>query len=455
MMKTSTWTSKMMGLAAVCFSSVVLAQAVPEPGLVLYGKVWNNGQILASGQLTWSYVSTTGTAVQATVPLRQIRTADGDTYSYRVMFPAASATAGVSLDAGTLPVTDEAVTYTRSATLDGQPLRLDGDRTQDIFSAAVRGKLERLDLAAQGSVIPTYAIAGSVSYAGRQPGAILVQVFDNGVFATPPVRTTVAVPRSGAEFSLTGLPAGTYYVRAFKDYDGNGQLGAAEAVGVCNANPLLLPPDAATVNITLIDPDSDHDGLPDWWELAYLGKLDYGPNDDVDGDGKTNAAEYVAGESPSDVVLQLLPGWNLISMPVEPPDATTATLFAGSQILPQAITWDGEGYREVQDLVPKAGYWVFVPGPKDGGPVLCEVSGTPVLDGAVVLPPGWSLIGPVADCPVPVDKQIAGIWRWDVASSSYRVPEGNLEAGEGYWIYVLAGDNCTINTRAEQNTPRR
>jgi len=45
--------------------------------------------------------------------------------------------------------------------------------------------------------------------------------------------------------------------------------------------------------------DSDSDGLPDWWELAYFGGV-FGaaPGGDADGDGATNLQEYQAGSDP-------------------------------------------------------------------------------------------------------------------------------------------------------------
>ena len=46
--------------------------------------------------------------------------------------------------------------------------------------------------------------------------------------------------------------------------------------------------------------DSDGDGLPDWWQMLYFGHLDYGADDDVDGDGFTNAQEYADRSDPTD-----------------------------------------------------------------------------------------------------------------------------------------------------------
>ncbi len=46
--------------------------------------------------------------------------------------------------------------------------------------------------------------------------------------------------------------------------------------------------------------DSDNDGLPDSWELAWFGSTStYGPNSDPDGDHQTNLQEYLAGTDPT------------------------------------------------------------------------------------------------------------------------------------------------------------
>jgi subtilisin-like proprotein convertase family protein len=44
--------------------------------------------------------------------------------------------------------------------------------------------------------------------------------------------------------------------------------------------------------------DSDADGLDDRWELAHLGSLNFGPQDDPDGDGYSNAREQIMGTEP-------------------------------------------------------------------------------------------------------------------------------------------------------------
>lgn len=50
------------------------------------------------------------------------------------------------------------------------------------------------------------------------------------------------------------------------------------------------------LEVSMAAPDSDRDGLPDWWEKKFGGDLT--PGGDADGDGRTNLAEYLAGTNP-------------------------------------------------------------------------------------------------------------------------------------------------------------
>lgn len=56
--------------------------------------------------------------------------------------------------------------------------------------------------------------------------------------------------------------------------------------------------------------DADGDGLPDWWEEAYLGGLTQGASGDADGDKQSNWSEWRAGTNPaSRASLFKLDGW--------------------------------------------------------------------------------------------------------------------------------------------------
>ncbi len=54
------------------------------------------------------------------------------------------------------------------------------------------------------------------------------------------------------------------------------------------------------IHITFYDPDSDLDGLPDWWEYAYLGGISFDGSDDPDGDGLVNSNEMAYLTDPQD-----------------------------------------------------------------------------------------------------------------------------------------------------------
>lgn len=57
-----------------------------------------------------------------------------------------------------------------------------------------------------------------------------------------------------------------------------------------------------STNGTLIATNNDGDTLPDGWELAMLGTTAYTDMDDPDGDGFTNAEEYLADTHPADAM---------------------------------------------------------------------------------------------------------------------------------------------------------
>jgi hypothetical protein len=89
--------------------------------------------------------------------------------------------------------------------------------------------------------------------------------------------------------------------------------------------------------------DSDNDGLPDAWEMTYLGTLAYGPSDDPDGDGYTNLQEYQAGSNPA----------NVLSTPLDTdadglPDAWEMQYF-GTLAYGPSDDPDGDGYTNLQE----------------------------------------------------------------------------------------------------------
>jgi hypothetical protein len=45
--------------------------------------------------------------------------------------------------------------------------------------------------------------------------------------------------------------------------------------------------------------DIDGDGLPDGWEVQFFGHMNFGANDDPDGDGVDNITELRRGRNPN------------------------------------------------------------------------------------------------------------------------------------------------------------
>lgn len=132
------------------------------------------------------------------------------------------------------------------------------------------------------------------------------------------------------------------------------------------------------------DVDTDHDGLPDGWEQAYLLDLSSGPEDDPDHDGLVNREEYKVGSHPLRVDAPHPADLNLKDNRI-----TIAELSAYYSSWKKGLAWSisptnipieyvtrasaiweaGEYYR--QDITVTNGaplWWVSVPAPTNTGP---------------------------------------------------------------------------------------
>ena len=128
---------------------------------------------------------------------------------------------------------------------------------------------------------------------------VRVQVFHSPDFGDMPVAAgyvagtadlavTGAVAATNSNCSVIGVPAGTYYLLAFIDSNGNGVRDAWESAGWFSKayggasgsfDPVAVTvgPDSGLSDIATIyieDADTDNDGLPDSWEYAQYGSLE-------------------------------------------------------------------------------------------------------------------------------------------------------------------------------------
>lgn len=97
--------------------------------------------------------------------------------------------------------------------------------------------------------------------------------------------------------------------------------------------------------------DGDGDGLPDGWEQRELGGLSSGPLDDLDGDGRTNLAEYRAGTDPrsSETVvaeLALASRWENVQRDPALPGQLVVRDFGGGF---RGVWENSNDYREAVD----------------------------------------------------------------------------------------------------------
>jgi hypothetical protein len=140
------------------------------------------------------------------------------------------------------------------------------------------------------------SISGTVSYSGRQTGPIYITAIN----ATPNLNRMAVMASLGEYSILNTTTLSSYSIQAFCDSNGNGAQELWEPYGTYSRNPVILNGNTTNINITLSDPDSDADGLLDWWELKYFSNLSQTAEGDFDSDGVSNGAEYVSGTSPID-----------------------------------------------------------------------------------------------------------------------------------------------------------
>jgi hypothetical protein len=121
----------------------------------------------------------------------------------------------------------------------------------------------------------------------------------NTVPGNPPEWNSSQYP----EVNLWGdLPAYGYYMRHV--------TGATFTNCTSRLNGTDARPEKATNDVSglFIRTDTDNDGLPNDWEQLYFGSTTGGnPNDDTDGDGMSNYAEFVSGTNPLDPADRLTP----------------------------------------------------------------------------------------------------------------------------------------------------
>ncbi len=135
----------MLAVLLILLTPGVSPGGIPEPGIVLYGKVFDNGVLVTSGELVWTFTPTAGgDTFEVSTQLDEIQ-AEGGPYSYRVQIPLASEPPGSPPEDDALVISDTPVEYQRTAQVTRTGLSLQETETV-ILSSDDRGTFENINI---------------------------------------------------------------------------------------------------------------------------------------------------------------------------------------------------------------------------------------------------------------------------------------------------------------------
>jgi len=140
--------------------------------------------------------------------------------------------------------------------------------------------------------------------------------------------------------------------------------------------------------------------------------------------------------TPITVTLSLNAGWNMVSLPVTPTNASLTALFPDAII---AYKYEN-GYKIATTLEPGLGYWIKVPSAKT-----YPITGTPFKTYTRSLAPGWYMMGAVNGTSTPstdVSGAVTIIYEY---SGGYKIASQHA-LGKGYWVKIKSQCNFTVTT---------
>ena len=122
-------------------------------------------------------------------------------------------------------------------------------------------------------------VNGTILYSAQQTNVIRVLAVTDSNSWSLAHSTTITNP---GPYQIANLPGSNYYVKAFRDLDNDGTLGAIEARGEHSGNPVEITAQVTGIDITLTDPDTDGDGFSDYEEIDLMGTSPTNAEDGVE-----------------------------------------------------------------------------------------------------------------------------------------------------------------------------
>ena len=237
--------------------------------------------------------------------------------------------------------------------------------------------------------------------------------------------TTIANPEDVVTLEGHGFAADSFFDVFF---DGKPlKTGKTDSVGVISTE-IEIPSDTPDGRHTVLVKDTTNGGVsaPTTASATLITPL-----------GNPEEAEECAYELP------LSAGWNMVSFPCLPEDASFSNILGGIGFY-QVLTWDGTSYITPSTAEASVGYWVLVL--EDTSVCLLTLwEGNPVESYELDLPAGWSMIGSILPCIVDADCVFPSFYQlltWD--GTSY-VTSAVIEPGKGYWALVLEPTHITVD----------
>ena len=194
------------------------------------------------------------------------------------------------------------------------------------------------------------------------------------------------------------------------------------------------PPDGYAGAMTMVELDAD--GAP----ASGGAHVDMIRQNQFDIPPDSPARIYRIATHETSVAITLLPGWNLISMPIEPAQPATEAIFANSAVdTESAWQWNAaeSRYEHAEELHAFDAVWVFLDAADQE---TVTVFGSVSDQTEIELQRGWNMIGPTNE-PANLPMDDAAIWPeafwYDTPSGNYKTTEKLLPC-TGYWLQVLA-----------------
>ena len=276
--------------------------------------------------------------------------------------------------------------------------------------------------------------------------------------------------------------------------DGGGDLQPDDGDMVKESRPFVLIEFAESTTVTLESVELDDVEIKDDFERPQDNRFVYWPAsiaqgdhevevEATDGAGNEVFFEYNFEVSDrGDFLINLLAGWNAISVPADPVDTAIGAVFTDPSV-DTVIGWDPQGWRiavrrdgvwesnqkyaALNEIQARYGYWVksrnFVRQPVElRGPVSRTDGGNPGLT-SIQTVPGWNFVGVIdqdgdqteddfsnslqgSDGQLVTASEYLGqnyvrAYTWDATFSRFDVvrPIDAMKIGAGVWVYYEGG----------------